>query len=509
MTEDKFVETDNNINKSEQNTQKEYASDQYVMMQYFEWYLPADGKHWERLGEDAQHLSELGVSGVWVPPCSKGTSADDVGYGIYDLYDLGEFDQKGTIRTKYGTREQLEAAIDTLHEHGLKVYADIVLNHKAGADATEKIKVIEVDPQNRSEETGEPFEIEAWTRFDFPGRGERYSDFKWCWHHFTATDYDATGERTSVFKIIGENKDWAENVDDEFGNYDYLMFADVDYHHPDVIEETINWGRWLIDQLRLDGMRLDAVKHINEGFVEDFVKAMREHVGADFYAVGEYWKNDTERLAQYLSNTDHQLALFDVALHFNFYQAALQGREYDLRTIFDNTLVKRNPMNVATFVDNHDSQLGQALESWVGEWFKPLAYALILLREDGYPCLFYGDYYGIGGDTAFAGMKETLDILLAARKEYAYGEQLDYFDHANVIAWQRLGIEARPGSGLVAIISNGEEGHKFISFGAERAGTVWIDMTGNRQEEITLDADGAAEFNVNGGSVSIWIMKES
>src|SRR5690554_1674377 len=100
MTEHSDIGADNIINESEQTIKKEYASDQYVMMQYFEWYLPADGKHWERLGEDAQHLSELGVSGVWVPPCSKGTSADDVGYGVYDLYDLGEFDQKGTIRTK-------------------------------------------------------------------------------------------------------------------------------------------------------------------------------------------------------------------------------------------------------------------------------------------------------------------------------------------------------------------------------------------------------------------------
>ena len=41
---------------------------------------------------------------------------------------------------------------------------------------------------------------------------------------------------------------------------------------------------------------------------------------------------------------------------------------------------------------------GQALCSWVQEWFKPLAYALILLRRDGYPCVFYGDYYGIPHD---------------------------------------------------------------------------------------------------------------
>lgn len=68
--------------------------DNYIMMQYFEWNITADGKHWQRLREDALHIAELGVSGVWIPPCTKAISSQDVGYAIYDLYDLGEFDQK-------------------------------------------------------------------------------------------------------------------------------------------------------------------------------------------------------------------------------------------------------------------------------------------------------------------------------------------------------------------------------------------------------------------------------
>ena len=64
--------------------------------------------------------------------------------------------------------------------------------------------------------------------------------------------------------------------------------------------------------------------------------------------------------------------------------------DYDLTTIFDHSLVKNHPEHAVTFVDNHDTQRGQALESTVEEWFKPAAYALILLREDGLPCLFYG-----------------------------------------------------------------------------------------------------------------------
>ena len=67
----------------------------------------------------------------------------------------------------------------------------------------------------------------------------------------------------------------------------------------------------------------------------------------------------------------------------------VQVRNYDLRTIFDNNLVKQQPVLAVNLVENHDSQPLQFLESVVEAWFKLLAYALILLRYDGYPCIFY------------------------------------------------------------------------------------------------------------------------
>ena len=114
-----------------------------VMIQYFEWNLADDGKHWERLKNDAAHLKEIGVSAVWIPPAYKGTFSGDVGYGAYDLWDLGEFNQKGTVRTKYGTKEELIDAINELHKYGINVYLDAVLNHKGGADETERFLAIE------------------------------------------------------------------------------------------------------------------------------------------------------------------------------------------------------------------------------------------------------------------------------------------------------------------------------------------------------------------------------
>ncbi|MEH7097445.1 alpha-amylase [Neobacillus vireti] len=475
-----------------------------TIMQFFEWHLEPDGTHWSRLKELAPQLKEKGITSVWIPPVTKASTPDNNGYAIYDLYDLGEFDQKGSVRTKFGTKQELLDAIDACHNVGIKVYVDVVMNHKAGADETEVIEVIEVDPEDRTKELSEPFEIEAWTKFTFPGRGEKYSSFQWDHTHFNGTDYDARTEKTGIFKIVGEHKDWSKHVDDEFGNYDYLMLADIDYEHPEVKQEVIEWGKWLADTLNCDGYRMDAIKHINHQFIKEFVVEMLNHRGDDFYFVGEVWKTDLHACQKYLDHIDYHIDLFDVPLHYKLHQASQEGSGFDLSTIFEDTLVNTHPQNAVTFVDNHDTQPQESLESWVQEWFKPSAYALILLRRDGNPCLFYGDYYGINGPEPEDGKQEFLDRLLLARYNKAYGEQHDYFDHPNTIGWVRLGVEGVEKSGCAVVISNGDDGEKRMYVGEDKAGETWVDLMDSRDEQILIEENGYATFPVNGGSVSVW-----
>lgn len=72
------------------------------------------------------------------------------GYDIYDLYDLGEFDQKGTRATKWGPKEELLEFTWAAQDLGIGIYWDAVLNHKAGADYTERFLAVQVDPQRVS-----------------------------------------------------------------------------------------------------------------------------------------------------------------------------------------------------------------------------------------------------------------------------------------------------------------------------------------------------------------------
>lgn len=104
-------------------------------MQYFHWYNDANSEKslWVQLGEQAKSLKDAGIDAVWLPPCYKGSGgSNDVGYSTYDLFDLGEFDQKGSVRTKYGTKDELLAATKKCKEAGLQIYLDAVFNHKFG-----------------------------------------------------------------------------------------------------------------------------------------------------------------------------------------------------------------------------------------------------------------------------------------------------------------------------------------------------------------------------------------
>ena len=475
-----------------------------TILQGFEWFTNGDGQYYKRVSDYAWTLKDLGFSGIWLPPAFKGAGGGyDVGYGTYDLYDLGEFDQKGTIRTKYGTKEDYLKCIWVLKEAGIKVYADVVLNHKGGADYKELFKAVRVNPDNRLEEIEEPKDIEGYTGFNFPNRQGKYSDFVWNFNHFSGTDYDDITKESGIYKILGDNKSWSQGVSKEKGNFDYLMFADVDYDHPDVRAEIFRWADWYIHETNVDGFRLDAVKHINDHFIRDFVKYLLEKYEG-FYVFAEYWTANEASKENYLYQTDYEFDLFDVKLHFNFYNASQQHEHYDLRTIFDNAMIVNHPLHAVTFVDNHDSQPDQSLSSWVEDWFKPLAYGMILMHKSGLPCVFIGDYFGIEGEHPIPGKKDTLDKLLYCRKHFAYGEQDDYFNDPNCIGWVRKGDAEHPHPSAT-LFSNKEDALISMFVGEQEVGKTYADYTGHHLDKVTINDSGFGDFPVHGQSVSIWI----
>ncbi len=100
-------------------------------------------------------------------------------------------------------------------------------------------------------------------------------------------------------------------------------------------------------------------------------------------------------------------------------------------------------------------------------------------------------------------LKDQLDKLLEARRDFAYGVQHDYFDDAHIVGWTRE-------NGLAALISNANDGgSKKMFVSEELSGKTFVDITGNVSGEIKIADDGNGEFIVNENSYSVWcVVKE-
>ena len=92
------------------------------------------------------------------------------------------------------------------------------------------------------------------------------------------------------------DKQWDKGVDGENANYDYLMGADLDLDDEEVKAELDRFGKWYLDTTKVDGFRLDAVKHMNAGFYRDWIKAMSTYMEKDLFAVGELWRPHINKL---------------------------------------------------------------------------------------------------------------------------------------------------------------------------------------------------------------------
>jgi alpha-amylase len=482
-----------------------------TLMQFFHWYYPGDGSLWNDLASKAEELKNVGFTALWLPPAYKGwTGVEDRGYGIYDLFDLGEFEQKETVRTRWGTKEEFLNALSAAKAQGIQVYEDIVFNHKNGADETEEVEAVAVDRENRNNPPpgqGQRQLIEVWSRFLFPGRGDIYSPMKWHWYHFDATDFNQKTQSKDILWRLKE-KVFDTPVDPEKGNFDYLQSMDLDMDRVDVRENLKFWGEWFIDLTSIDGFRIDAAKHIRFFFFNELLDYIRSKTGKELFSVAEYFDDDTQVLQEYIRQTGRRISLFDFPLQNRFHLISQHRNDFSLADIFNGTLTQADPTLSVQFIENHDLQPGRENARPVEPWFKPLAYALILLRQEGYPSVFYPDFYG----AQYTGESDELVTLydhsfllkkfMYTRLNHAYGPQHDYFDHSNIVGWTRTGDSEHP-KALAVIMSDGPAGTKWMN--VERSNAQFHDITEHTKEPVQTNSEGWGEFRCKKGSVSVWI----
>src|SRR2546428_1885449 len=87
--------------------------------------------NWSDLIQKMPEIAEAGYTSLWLPPPAKGSSSFSIGYDLFDVFDLGEKNQRGTVATHWGTKAQLLQVVQVAHQFGIRVYFDNVMNHRA------------------------------------------------------------------------------------------------------------------------------------------------------------------------------------------------------------------------------------------------------------------------------------------------------------------------------------------------------------------------------------------
>jgi alpha-amylase len=383
-----------------------------VIMQAFYWDCPRlEGKEyqwWNHVNGEIPWLRAAGFTALWLPPANKAANlgGPSMGYDPYDYYDLGDIYQKGSIKTWFGSKDELLTLIQTAHDNGMEVYADMVLNHNSGGDGEE---LNPIDHQKR------------WTRF-VPKSGKFPRDYT-CFH---PSPYELWDNMT-------------------FGD-----MPDLCHRNPRVYTQLIEYARWLLEEIGFDGFRYDCVKGYGGWMIRAIqeLRTLKNNKSSKPFGVGECWDSD-RAIDDWLDETnawsDNQAGAFDFPLRYRL-KDLCDSYGFSLRNLAEaGTLMKERPDDAVTFVENHDVVRDSPIVN-----DKMLAYAFILTHE-GYPCVFWQDYYtwGLGE----AGYKSGIATLVGIHEDHAAGATSVLYCDDNLYIMQRSGFGAQ--KGLIFVLNNG------------------------------------------------------
>lgn len=451
-----------------------------VIMQAFYWDCPRiEGKEyqwWNHVTGEIHALKTAGFTALWLPPASKAANVGgmSMGYDVYDYYDLGTYPQKAVgkingkdeVRTWFGSEEELRSLIKAAHGKELKVYADLVLNHNNGADGEEFNPIT-----NRM----------WWTRF------------------------------TPQSKLF--TRDWTCFNPSPYREMDTTAFGDMpDLCHinPRVSTGILNHAKWMIEEIGFDGFRYDFVK----GFGGWIVRAIhdrtyaREGRSVDIFGIGECWAGD-DYIDSWLDDVNswaaNRVGAFDFPLRYRLKELC-DSYGFSLRRLVDGgVLMKDRPFEAVTFVDNHDFR-GDDNPGIVND--KMLAYAFIMTHE-GYPCVFWQDYYAWG--LGRAGAQNGIAALVKVHEDHAAGATTVLHVDDDLYIMQRNGMGEQ--KGLIFVLNNRGDAWNGAWVGTQWKNTkfvpaAWCGRDTRMPQAQKTEGDGRGEFSAPPRGYAVYVPRD-
>ena len=307
--------------------------------------------------EKLDYLQELGIKGLWLMPINPSPSYH--GYHVTDYYD---------VESDYGTMDDFKRLLDEAHKRDIKIIIDFVLNHTS---------------------TQHPWFQSALTP------GSPYHD----WYIWSDTDPGTRGPWNQQVWYQAAN-----------GQYFYTVFsdtkiADLNYNNPAVREEMKKVTSFWLQDVGIDGFRLDAVRYVieegnqladskaNHEFFEEWGQYYRK-INPQAFSVGEAW-TDNANVKKY-TDTNREL---DSAFNFDMSAAfgkLTTGSTASFRFVLQTTIRDFPDQDNANFLTNHDMPRVMNVVGVDKEQRARLA-AGILLTTPGIPFIYYGEEIGMSG----------------------------------------------------------------------------------------------------------------
>ncbi len=451
------------------------------------------------LAKLAPRLRALGVDGIWIPSPAKGNvGVNSMGYDLFDHYDLGEKDQKGTVATRFGDKDSLLRLIAVAHANGLEVYPDVVLNHVIGAQEDPAA------PANK------------YKRFRYHGFAGadtgRWPKDHWNFH--PNPDHWCTAG------------DWCEEKfgpDSCFLDHDHGGGGNGGYMR----DQAREWFVWLNKQTGADGFRFDAVKHFPAYVIEDLLFHAKGH-GKDYFAVGEF-VGGRQQLDQWANDTQNRAGTFDFGLRDALANIVDAGGFFDMGRL--PSYQQDNRFKTVPFVNNHDTWRGAYWDSEPGsrshddrhgDWRRngdelaptidpdnpraDVAYAAAF-AVDGSPMVYYEDLFINTGPERFESDPDTLPVRDYVVNLIWVHQKLDIKDGAYKVRYQGssdLLVIERSGRALIGLNDSGGE-HLAAWVQTDFGPRVRLhDYSGSNDNDIETDAHGWVRVSVPPMSYAVW-----
>lgn len=288
---------------------------------------------------------------IWLPPSSKSSG----GLGYHPL-------QYSSLDSGLGTKSNLLSIIQTFHENGCRVVADVVVNHCDGT---------------------------SWCTFNslnFGQYGQFNPDASWI------CNTDEVNFDSNAGTCLGSATGGA---DDGYGSEaNYAASRDWDHGQQQVRDMVKAYLQWLRNEVGYDGFRYDYCKGFHMSHVDDYNKAAKP-----YFSVLEYWDGNPSNLQSRLNDAGWNTLTFDFATYYTALKDGIAAGNYG-KCRGAGLPGQGKARYACTFVDSHDTfQRGGDNQYDVAgkgdgssvrtDKDKVLACNAYILSMPGVPCVFF------------------------------------------------------------------------------------------------------------------------